>query len=172
VLDVDGVLTDGSLVYGPAGEIGKRFHVRDGLGLRMLTGCDVAVAVISGRRSAATIERMRELGVPSDLVIQGSKDKLRDLERVRQSLDLRVEQMAAMGDDLPDIPILAAVGFAACPGDAAPEVAAVCHHVCGVDGGAGAVREFAELILKARGQWAEVVAPWTAAFRAPADDES
>lgn len=160
VLDVDGVLTDGVLLYGPRGEELKRFSVRDGLGVRMLRSSGIEVGVITGRVTDALAMRCRDLGMRDDLVIQGSRDKSADLDRLEQLLELGDFQVAAMGDDLPDVPVLERAGFAACPSDAAPEVAAVCDLVCGAAGGFGAVREVAELLLKARGLWQAQVGRW------------
>jgi len=160
VLDVDGVLTDGTLAYGATGEVVKQFNVRDGLGLRLLMNAGIEVAVVSGRRSEAVATRCRDLGITDEFIIQGSPDKAAHLDQLRAALDLTDDQVAAMGDDLPDLPILARVGFAACPADAAPEVAVVCHLVCGAPGGRGAVRELAELLLKAQGKWQEQLGRW------------
>jgi 3-deoxy-D-manno-octulosonate 8-phosphate phosphatase (KDO 8-P phosphatase) len=160
ILDVDGVLTDGTLVYSATGEAVKQFHVRDGLAVRLLLNAGVEVAVVTGRRSEALGFRCREIGVRDDLILQGSEDKAAHLDHLEQLLDVSDEQVAAMGDDLPDLPMLARVGFAACPADAVPEVAAACHLVCGAGGGRGAVRELAELLLKAQGRWGELVGRW------------
>jgi 3-deoxy-D-manno-octulosonate 8-phosphate phosphatase (KDO 8-P phosphatase) len=162
VLDVDGVLTDGTLVFTATGEGVKQFHVRDGLGIRLLTNAGIEVAVLTGRRSDAVTARCREIGLRDELVVQGSRDKAHDLDLLEQGLDLGDHQVAAMGDDLPDLPVLSRVGFAACPANAVPEVAAVCHLVCGSEGGRGAVREVAEVILKAQGRWQEQVGRWAA----------
>ena len=123
-LDVDGVLTDGSLIYGAAGEDRKRFSARDGLAFRLLLRAGIQVAVISGRSSEAVVARCSELGVRSELIVVGSEDKPADLDRMQELLQLGDADVAAMGDDLPDLPLLARAGFAACPADAAPEVIA------------------------------------------------
>jgi len=171
VLDVDGVLTDGQLLYAASGEQLKGFCVRDGLAIRLLLSCDVAVAVITGRTSDAVATRCRDLGISDDLVFQGSRDKAAHLDQIMQRLELSRPQIAAMGDDLPDLPLLSRVGFAACPADAAPEVIALCHYVCRSRGGHGAVRELAELVLKGKQRWSELVAPWTSS-QPGADDPS
>ena len=160
VLDVDGVLTDGMLVYTNQGEERKRFCVRDGLAIRLLLKAGIEVAVLSGRASEAVSIRLRELGVKEELIIQGSRDKSRDLDAFVERTGVSDQQVAAVGDDLPDLPMLVRVGFSACPADAAPEVAVACHLVCGAQGGRGAVREVAELILKAQGRWVELVGVW------------
>lgn len=160
VLDVDGVLTDGSLVYSADGEAGKRFSVRDGLAIRLLLRAGIQVAIISGRSSGAVRSRCSELGIADDFIVVGSSDKSADLDRIVGRLQLAESEVAAMGDDLPDLPLLARVGFAACPSDAVPEVVAKCDLVCGAEGGRGAVREFAEVVLKAQGHWADLVSQW------------
>jgi 3-deoxy-D-manno-octulosonate 8-phosphate phosphatase (KDO 8-P phosphatase) len=166
VLDVDGVLTDGSLLYGADGEHLKAFSVRDGLGIRLLLQSGIQVAVITGRSSAAVRARCEDLGVRSDLVVLGSKDKDADLDRVEGLLEITdASQVAAVGDDLPDLPMLARAGLAACPADAAPEVAAACDLVLGSAGGHGAVREVAQLILKAQRLWMDRVGDWLATGR-------
>lgn len=161
ILDVDGVLTDGSLLYGADGCIGKSFNVRDGLGIRLLADCGIAVGVISGRSEGAVSTRLEELGIDSSVVVLGSRNKLQDLSRVQMAAGgVEDNQTAVMGDDLPDLAMLLRVGFSACPADAAPDVAAVCDLVCGASGGQGAVREVAEVILKGQGRWSDLVGRW------------
>jgi 3-deoxy-D-manno-octulosonate 8-phosphate phosphatase (KDO 8-P phosphatase) len=157
VLDVDGVLTDGTLFYSAAGEEIKNFNVRDGLGIRLMIDHGIEVGIITGRSSTAVRQRCADLGLKDRLVVLGSKDKAVDLDRMLVSLGLADHEMAAMGDDLPDLPMLGRAGFAVCPADAAPEVAAACDHVCGNEGGRGSVREVAELLLKAKGRWTGLV---------------
>ncbi len=161
VLDVDGVLTDGTLIYSADGEDKKRFSVRDGLAIRLLLKAGIQIAVITGRSSEAVNTRCSELGVRSELIVLGSRDKGVDLDRIEGLLDIGDKaEIAVMGDDLPDLPLLARAGFAACPADAVPEVVAACDLVCGAMGGRGAVRELAELLLKAQGKWMEQVGDW------------
>ena len=162
VLDVDGVLTDGSLYYSANGEEFKTFHVHDGLGIRLLIECGIEVGVITGRSSAAVSARCAELGLKDDLIFLGSRDKGADLDRMLSILGLADHQMAAMGDDLPDLPMLGRAGFAFCPTDAAPEVIAASDHICGRNGGDGAVREAAEILLKAKGRWTGLVEEFSA----------
>lgn len=151
VLDVDGVLTDGRLVYGPSGEDIKHFHVRDGFALVAARRAGLAVAVISGRASAAVTRRMAELGV--DEVHQGVEDKRRCFEDLCARLGVTRAQVAAMGDDIPDLPILGAAGLALAPADGVPEVRRVAHWTSRQPGGRGAVREAVELLLRARKAW-------------------
>ncbi len=159
-LDVDGVLTDGSLDYSADGEDRKRFSARDGVAIKLLLRAGIQVAVISGRSSEAVVKRCTELGMRSELILVGSHDKPADLDRVEEILQINDAAVAAMGDDLPDLPLLARAAFTACPADAAPEVIAACDMVCGMTGGHGAVREFAEVLLKGQGHWIELVSDW------------
>jgi 3-deoxy-D-manno-octulosonate 8-phosphate phosphatase (KDO 8-P phosphatase) len=149
VLDVDGVLTDGRLWYGSDGETVKAFHVRDGHGIKMLVAAGVGVAVISGRRSAAVTARMRELGV-SD-VAQGVSDKARALAELLKRNAVDARRVACLVDDTPDLGLMAAVGLPAAVADAHPEVLAAAKHVTQAKGGRGAVREFCDWLLTARG---------------------
>jgi 3-deoxy-D-manno-octulosonate 8-phosphate phosphatase (KDO 8-P phosphatase) len=160
VLDGDGVLTDGTLIYSADGEDRKCFSVRDGLAIRLLLRAGIQVAVISGRSSQAVVARCSELGVRSELIVVGSQDKPSDLDRMEELLQISDAEVAAMGDDLPDLPLLARAAFAACPTDAAPEVIAACDLVCGAEGGRGAVRELAEVVLKGQGRWTDLVSDW------------
>lgn len=160
VLDVDGVLTDAGLYYGPHGETLKRFSARDGFGIVVARHAGLAVAVLSGRVAPPLRSRLRDLGVPPERVIQGSTNKAEDLDRLSRVLHVSLEEMAFMGDDVPDLPALLRVGFAACPADAAPEVIEVAHLVSRFRGGSGAVRDLAETILRARGLWAPLVQAW------------
>jgi 3-deoxy-D-manno-octulosonate 8-phosphate phosphatase (KDO 8-P phosphatase) len=147
-LDVDGVLTDGGLYYGPAGEALKRFHVRDGHGLVLLHGAGLRSAILTARTSEIVETRARELGIGH--VLQGRKDKGRGLDELLALAGLPAARVAYVGDDVNDLPVLERVGFSACPADAAPEVRARVHHVCEKRGGRGAVRELCDLLLAAR----------------------
>lgn len=148
VLDVDGVLTDGRLWFGPEGEALKAFHVRDGHGIKQLRDAGVEVAVISGRSSPAVDARMRELGVRH--VIQGAGDKHAALAALLGSLGIAAENAACLVDDLPDLPMMRAVGLPAAVADAHPDVLAVAGHVTRLAGGHGAVREFCDWLLARR----------------------
>jgi len=148
VLDVDGVLTDGSLWFGPGGEVMKPFHVRDGLGIKQLLAAGIEVAIISGRRSAAVDARMRDLGVRR--VMQGVEDKQAALESLLADTGIAAAEAACLVDDVPDLPLLRAVGLPAAVADAHPAALAVAHHVTSLPGGRGAVREFCDLLLAAR----------------------
>jgi 3-deoxy-D-manno-octulosonate 8-phosphate phosphatase (KDO 8-P phosphatase) len=165
VLDVDGVLTDGTLVYSATGEALKTFNVRDGLAVKLLRRSGVEVGIITAKSSEAVSARCRDLELRDELVMRGSRDKGADLARMLEHLGLDDRELAAMGDDLPDLPMLGRAGFAFCPADAAPEVAAVCDYVCGCDGGRGAVREAAEIVLKAKGCWTSLITELSAVDR-------
>ncbi|MBL0142713.1 MAG: HAD family hydrolase [Betaproteobacteria bacterium] len=149
LFDVDGVLTDGRLYYGPAGEAMKVFNILDGHGLKMLAQSGVATGLLSGRRSEAAAARARELGMPH--VILGADDKVEHFEILRAQLGLQASQCAFMGDDLPDAPVLARCGLAAAVANAVPEVKAIAHLVTQAGGGHGAVREFCEFVMRAQG---------------------
>jgi 3-deoxy-D-manno-octulosonate 8-phosphate phosphatase (KDO 8-P phosphatase) len=154
VLDVDGVLTDGSILLGGGEEL-KSFHVRDGLGLKRLLAAGIEVAVVSGRSSAAVSQRMAELGVR--FVFQGVDDKLPVIERLREGLGIEAAEVAVVGDDLPDVPAMESAGLAIAVADAQPEVRALAHWVTTAAGGRGAAREVAERLLSARAAPREAV---------------
>ena len=148
VLDVDGVLTDGRLWFGPDGETLKAFHVRDGLGIKRLREAGIEVAVISGRSSTAVARRMAELGVAQ--VLQGVSDKGRALADLLTRLGRSASETACLVDDTPDLPMMQAVGLPAAVADAHPDVLAAAEHVTALAGGNGAVREFCDWLLDAR----------------------
>ncbi len=155
VLDVDGVLTDGSIWTGENGEAVKRFSTRDGLGIKMLQAAGIPVAILTGRNSKQTAARAKELGIES--VAQGKLFKTDAWYEILKAHNLTPEACAYMGDDVPDIPVLRATGLATAPVDAMPEIAAMVHWVSPKAGGNGAVRSLAELILKAQGKWDDLV---------------
>jgi 3-deoxy-D-manno-octulosonate 8-phosphate phosphatase (KDO 8-P phosphatase) len=148
VLDVDGVLTDGRLYFSGSGEALKAFHVRDGHGIKLLMGSGVAVAAVSGRRSPAVTARMRELKVRH--VVQGCADKVAALYELTRRLGIDPLACACLVDDTPDLPLMAAVGFAAAVADAHPLVLSAAHWISEARGGRGAVRELCDALLRAR----------------------
>jgi 3-deoxy-D-manno-octulosonate 8-phosphate phosphatase (KDO 8-P phosphatase) len=149
ILDVDGVLTDGSLWFGPEGEALKRFNILDGHGLKMLQEAGVAVAILSGRKSAAVDARARELGIKH--VVQGASDKLAEFARLRARAGGVDEGACAfVGDDLPDIAVMERCGLAVAVANAVEAVKARAHYVTRAHGGHGAVREVCDLLLAAR----------------------
>jgi 3-deoxy-D-manno-octulosonate 8-phosphate phosphatase (KDO 8-P phosphatase) len=150
VLDVDGVLTDGSLWFGADGEVMKPFHVRDGLGIKQLLAAGIEVAIISGRRHAAVDARMRDLGVKR--VMQGVDDKRAALASLLAETGIEAAEAACLVDDVPDLPLLEGVGLPAAVADAHPAALAAARHVTQRPGGRGAVREFCDWLLASREQ--------------------
>ena len=151
VLDVDGVLTDGGLYYGPEGEALKRFDVKDGHAIVMARLTGLPCAVLTARRSKMVEVRSQELGLVA--VKQGQRDKLAGLRALLEELGVAPEAVAYMGDDVNDLGPLQTVGLPACPADAAPEVRDTSLFVSSCPGGRGAVRELVELCLKASERW-------------------
>ena len=149
VFDVDGVLTDGSLFYGDDGQEYKAFNSRDGHGIKMLLGHGVEVAILSARSSDIVGARARELGIAR--VLQGRGDKAAAWSELLRDAGVDAEQAGFIGDDLPDLPVLARAGFAATVADARDEVKAAAHWIAGQAGGRGAVRALAEFVLRAKG---------------------
>jgi 3-deoxy-D-manno-octulosonate 8-phosphate phosphatase (KDO 8-P phosphatase) len=150
VLDVDGVLTDGRLHFGPRGEALKLFHVRDGLGIQQVARAGIEVAVISGRKSKMVEVRCRELGV--EHVHQGAKDKLPVLEKLCARLKIEPSDCACVGDDLPDIPLMRKVALAFAVADAHPDARHAAHLITKLPGGHGAVREVCDYLLAHSGR--------------------
>jgi 3-deoxy-D-manno-octulosonate 8-phosphate phosphatase (KDO 8-P phosphatase) len=148
VLDVDGVLTDGRLFYGPKGELLKAFHVRDGYGIKRMAEAGISVAIISGRKSAAVARRARELGIRH--VAQGVGDKLVALRKMVKARRLTLEDCVCVGDDTPDAPILAAAGVGVAVADAHQDALEVADLVTSRAGGHGAVREVCDWLIAAR----------------------
>ncbi len=154
VLDVDGTLTDGGVIYDAAGNEAKRFHIHDGLGIVLAAFVGLRVAWMTGRTSSLVERRARELGIPANLLLQGVRDKGFALVALAARLQVPPDAVAYMGDDLNDLPALRIAGLALAPANAVAEVAAAAHLVTPRAGGDGAVRDAIEAILKARGDWA------------------
>lgn len=159
ILDVDGVLTDAGVYLGrlPSGETLelKRFDIQDGLAIKLLAGAGITPVVVSGRVSAATDIRMKELGV--EVHQDPDARKLHVVQRLMEERGLRWEEIAMVGDDLPDLPLLTRCALPVAVANAVPEVAEVCRWRTARPGGRGAVREFVRALLMARGSWDEVV---------------
>jgi len=155
VVDVDGVLTDGTAFYGHGGFEGVAFDIQDGAGIKYLKRLGIRTAIISGRTAHAVLYRARELGI--DDVIQGAKVKNVAYEALKERLGFQDSEVCYMGDDLPDLPIMRRVGLAAAVSNARPEVREAADLVTSASGGRGAVRELAEFILKAQGKWGEIL---------------
>ncbi len=160
VLDVDGVLTDGGIIYTDRGDEIKAFHVRDGSGLKFWQSVGKKAAIITGRRSEIVMRRGLELGLKP--ILQGVDDKLAALRKALKDLKLKPEQVCCIGDDLPDVAVLREVGLAVAVADACPEAIEDAHYVTAARGGQGAVREVIELILKCQGTWDALVAQYRA----------
>jgi 3-deoxy-D-manno-octulosonate 8-phosphate phosphatase (KDO 8-P phosphatase) len=158
LLDVDGVLTDGGILLHPDGGESKVFNVRDGLGIRLLQRAGIEVGFISGRNSRVVARRAEDLGI--GLVVQGTLYKLPAYEEIMTERGLSDRDVAYVGDDIVDIPILRRVGLAVATAGAIPTVGSYCHVITDRDGGRGAVREVCELILQAQGRWEEMAGPF------------
>ncbi len=153
--DVDGVLTDGRLARLPGGEELKFFSIYDGLAIRLAEKAGIPVGFISGRSSSLVAQRAKELGVK--LLVQGCSDKRQALLSLLEQAGVPAEQTAYVGDDLPDLPVLTAVGLPVAPANAADEVKACARLVTRSSGGNGVLREVIEMILKAQGKWEGLV---------------
>ena len=153
IFDVDGVLTDGTIYIGPDGEAFKAFNILDGHGVKMLQHAGIATAIISGRDSAAVTHRAKELGIGH--VVQGISDKASAFEALAKKVGVTPEQCAFVGDDLPDLPVMRRCGLAVAVSNAVDAVKKCAHYVTRAHGGRGAVREFSEMLLEARGQLGE-----------------
>lgn len=156
VLDVDGVLTDGSLYYGPDGQDWKAFNTLDGHGLKLLQRNGIKVAIVTGRSSAAVSRRAQELGIT--LLIQGREDKWIALQEVLQDEPVASEHIACMGDDLPDLHIMRRVALALTVPNAHPVVRQHAHWQSHARGGEGAVREACDMILRAQDKYDSTIA--------------
>jgi len=150
LFDVDGVLTDGRLWYGPAGEALQAFHVHDGHGLKLLAQAGIAVGLLSGRSSAAARVRAAELGIAH--VLQGIEDKRAAFEALAARLGVAADEAGFMGDEVVDLPVLRRCGFACAPAEAHELVRAQAHYVARAPAGGGAAREVCEFVLRAQGR--------------------
>lgn len=156
LLDVDGVLSDGRIIYDDHGIETKAFDVKDGHGIKLLQRAGLRVGIITGRQSRLVEIRAAELGI--EILHQGVKDKLEPYRKILGESGLSDAEVAYVGDDVVDLPILRRVGFAAAVADAVEDIKSHVHYVCRRPGGRGAVREVCDLLLKESGAWAEVTA--------------
>ena len=156
LFDVDGVLTDGKILLHADGSESKQFDIKDGTGIIWAQRAGLTVGLLSARTSAATAQRAAQLGIT--LVHQGVASKLESYEQIVDSLFLQDEQVAYMGDDVLDLPVLVRVGLATAPADAVEEVRSRVHWVSSAKGGQGAARDLIEVILRAQGRWDALVA--------------
>ena len=156
IFDVDGVLTDGRIYIGEHGETVKAFSTLDGHGLKLLVQAGITPLVITGRDSAAVRRRCADLGLAH--CVFGVHDKLQAARQMLASMQLSWHELAAMGDDWPDLPLLARAALACAPANAHAQVKAAAHHVTATPGGHGAAREFCDLLLVATGHYARLLA--------------
>jgi 3-deoxy-D-manno-octulosonate 8-phosphate phosphatase (KDO 8-P phosphatase) len=159
VSDVDGVWTDGRIIYTSDQREIKEFNVRDGLGVKLAQRAGIAVAVVTSRRSEALERRARELGIME--IRQGAQNKLDETEAVAAKLGVTLDQILYVGDDLPDLAPMSRVGISAAPSDASPEVVALATWKLQSAGGRGAFREIVERLLKERGEWQALIEEFT-----------
>lgn len=155
LLDVDGVMTDGSIIYNDSGEEIKVFCVRDGLGIRMLMESGINVGIVTGRSSDALHHRCKNLHIQQ--IFDGISDKAAALDKITEKTGIKNHEIAYIGDDLPDISIMRKVGIPIAVADAHENVIEVAHMVTSAKGGAGAIREVSEAIVKAQGNWEAVI---------------
>ena len=155
IFDVDGVLTDGRVYIGETGEVFKAFSTLDGHGLKLLDQAGITPVIITGRDSPAVRRRIADLGLRH--AAYGAKDKLAVAEPLLAQLGVAWDEVAAMGDDWPDLPLLTRAGFACAPAQAHAEVKAVAHYVTAAAGGHGAARECCDLMLQACGRYAALL---------------
>lgn len=160
LLDVDGVLTDGRITYDNQGNELKSFDVKDGHGLKLLQRAGITIGIITGRQSELVARRVAELGI--EILYQGAMRKLDPYLEIVEKLGLDDKQVAYVGDDLIDLPVLRRVGFSATVKDAHPEVLPLVDYVAHLRGGRGAVREICDLLLKGGGHWEQVTARYFA----------
>jgi 3-deoxy-D-manno-octulosonate 8-phosphate phosphatase (KDO 8-P phosphatase) len=160
LFDVDGVLTDGTILLDATGAESKRFHIRDGTAIVWAHRAGLLTGLLSARQAASTAQRAAQLDIR--VVHQGVANKLETYERILREHGLGDEEVAYMGDDLLDLPVLRRVGLASAPADAAPEVLARVHWVSASAGGHGAVRDLVTLVLRAQGRWNALVASYLA----------
>jgi 3-deoxy-D-manno-octulosonate 8-phosphate phosphatase (KDO 8-P phosphatase) len=158
VFDVDGVLTDGTIVVHGDGSESKSFNIKDGAAIVWAQRAGLSIALLSARSADATAVRAAQLGIPT--IVQGSANKIAGFEQILTGAGLIDEQVGYMGDDLQDLPVLRRAGFSAAPADASPEVRAAVHWVSASGGGRGAVRECIEHVLRSQGHWRAAVADY------------
>jgi len=160
IFDVDGVLTDGSLTYGPDGEVTKTFYVLDGLGIQLLNRTGVQTAIISARTSPIVVRRAADLGITH--VFQGQHDKRLAFAELLDKTGVTADECGYIGDDVIDLPLFVRVGFAATVPSGHPEVQHRAHYVTKNPGGRGAVREVCDMVMRAQGTYEQALAPYFA----------
>ncbi len=158
LLDVDGVLTDGSIIYSDSGAEIKSFSVQDGLGIRLLIQSGVQVGIVTGRASSALRHRCKDLGI--EMIYDRVENKGAILPEILTRTGLSAHEIAFAGDDWPDIPLLKKVGVGIAVANAHESVKSIAHWITRQHGGKGAVREICEGILKAKGLWSDIITQW------------
>jgi 3-deoxy-D-manno-octulosonate 8-phosphate phosphatase (KDO 8-P phosphatase) len=158
--DVDGVLTDGTVLLMPDGREAKQFHIRDGMGIVLAHRVGLRTGLLSGRRSEAVAKRAAELGIT--ILFEGIEDKAAAFREILEAEDLEPHEVAYMGDDVADLPVITEVGLSAAPADAPVEVRNQAFMITTAAGGHGCLREFIEAILKARGEWEDLISSLSA----------
>lgn len=158
VFDVDGVLTDGTIVVHGDGSESKAFNIKDGAAIVWAQRAGLDIALLSARSADATAVRAAQLGIST--IVQGSANKIAGFEQILAGAGLTAGEVGYMGDDLQDLPVLRRAGFSAAPADASPEVRAAVQWVSASGGGRGAVRECIEHVLRAQGQWRAAVSDY------------
>ena len=155
LLDVDGVLTDGGIIYNDNGAETKVFNVKDGLGIRLLMEAGIHLGIVTGRRSNALYSRCKDLGI--NIIYDGVRNKIDVLDALLDQTDVSAEEVAFIGDDLPDLALMKIIGLSIAVGDAHKTILDNADMVTSAKGGHGAVREACEAILKAKGLWGNIL---------------
>lgn len=155
IFDVDGVLTNGMLYYAPDGTELKKFHVHDGQGLKLLQKTGVSIAIITSRQSTVVTKRMQDLGITH--VYQNQKDKVPAYEEIKQKLKVTDDEIAYVGDDLPDLPLIRRVGLGITVANAPDIMQKHAHWVTQAEGGQGAAREVCDFIMQAQGHYQQII---------------
>jgi len=149
--DIDGVLTDGSVILMPNGDQVRSMNIKDGYALQLAVKKGFKIFIISGGKSEEAKKRLQLLGI--EHIFLGASRKINVLEDIVLENEIKLEEMLYMGDDIPDYEVLKAVGISTCPNDAASEIKSICHYISPINGGKGAVRDVIEKTLKAQGLW-------------------
>ncbi|OGL46211.1 MAG: hypothetical protein A2161_03705 [Candidatus Schekmanbacteria bacterium RBG_13_48_7] len=157
-LDVDGVLTDGKIIYGESGKELKYFDVKDGVGIKLAQKAGIEFVIITGRTSEILTQRCLELDIK--FVYQGNWDKLGQLKKILKKKKIPLDHIAYMGDDIVDLPVMKRIGLAAAPSDCVQEIREISHFITNKPGGYGAVRELIEFILKSQEKWDEILSKY------------
>lgn len=151
IFDIDGVLTDGSVILEPTGEQTRTMNIKDGYALQLAVKRGYKVAIISGGKNEIVRNRFSGLGIYD--VFMGASNKLDALDELKLTYDLKNEEILYMGDDIPDYEIMNIIGLATCPNDAAPEIREIAQYISPINGGKGCVRDVIEKVMRAKDNW-------------------